>query len=102
MDLGLYDTMYDLLIATAGTVVIAVVSTLSYYKFPRFNEMFIPKLVDNRHAPVTASVTAGCDREGEEYAKETPPSAICDTLEITTEEGEKKLPEKGDDAPSNE
>lgn len=102
MDLGLYDTMYDLLIATAGTVVIAVVSTLSYYKFPRFNEMFIPKLVDNRHAPVTASVTAGCDREGEEYAKETPPSAICDTFEITTEEGEKKLTEKGDDAPSNE
>lgn len=58
MDLGLYDTLNDLLIAAAGTVSIAIVSTISFYKFPKFNKMFIPELVNNRRKPVEATASA--------------------------------------------
>ena len=62
MDLGLYDTLSDLLIAAAGTVGIAIVSAFSYYKFPKFNKMFIPELVNNRRKPVeTAEATVTAD-----------------------------------------
>lgn len=58
MDLGLYDTLNDLLIAAAGTVSIAIVSIISFYKFPKFNKMFIPELVNNRRKPVEATASA--------------------------------------------
>ena len=58
MDLGLYDTLNDLLIAAAGTVSIAIVSTISFYKFPKFNKMFIPELVNNRRKPIEATASA--------------------------------------------
>ena len=62
MDLGLYDTLNDLLIAAAGTVSIAIVSIISFYKFPKFNKMFIPELVNNRRKPVeTAEATVAAD-----------------------------------------
>ena len=62
MDLGLYDTLNDLLIAAAGTVSIAIVSIISFYKFPKFNKMFIPELVNNRRKPVeTAEATVTAD-----------------------------------------
>ena len=58
MDLGLYDTLNDLLIAAAGTVSIAIVSIISFYKFPKFNKM----LVNNRRKPVeTAEATVTAD-----------------------------------------
>ena len=58
MDLGLYDTLNDLLIAAAGTVSIAIVSIISFYKFPKFNKMFIPELVNNRRKPIEATASA--------------------------------------------
>ena len=58
MDLGLYDTLNDLLIAAAGTVSIAIVSIISFYKFPKFNKMFIPELVNNRRKPVEVTASA--------------------------------------------
>ena len=58
MDLGLYDTLNDLLIAAAGTVSIAIVSIISFYKFPKFNKMCIPELVNNRRKPVEVTASA--------------------------------------------
>ena len=63
MDLGLYDTLNDLLIAAAGTVSIAIVSIISFYKFPKFNKMFIPELVNNRRKPIEASASAADSAE---------------------------------------
>lgn len=63
MDLGLYDTLNDLLIAAAGTVSIAIVSIISFYKFPKFNKMFIPELVNNRRKPIEATASAADSAE---------------------------------------
>ncbi len=63
MDLGLYDTLNDLLIAAAGTVSIAIVSIISFYKFPKFNKMFIPELVNNRRKPVEVTASAADSAE---------------------------------------
>ena len=48
LDIGIYDTMYDLLIATLGTVIIAVTVIISYFKCPKINEELLPRLVDRR------------------------------------------------------
>lgn len=73
MDLGLYDTLNDLLIAAAGTVSIAIVSIISFYKFPKFNKMFIPELVNNRRKPVevTASAADTAETVDDGVAKES-------------------------------
>ena len=63
MDLGLYDTLNDLLIAAAGTVSIAIVSIISFYKFPKFNKMFIPELVNNSRKPIEATASAADSAE---------------------------------------
>ena len=69
MDLGLYDTLNDLLIAAAGTVSIAIVSTISFYKFPKFNKMFIPELVNNRRKPIEATASAADTADSAETAE---------------------------------
>ena len=69
MDLGLYDTLNDLLIAAAGTVSIAIVSIISFYKFPKFNKMFIPELVNNRRKPVEATASAADTADSAETAE---------------------------------
>lgn len=69
MDLGLYDTLNDLLIAAAGTVSIAIVSIISFYKFPKFNKMFIPELVNNRRKPIEATASAADTADSAETAE---------------------------------
>ena len=69
MDLGLYDTLNDLLIAAAGTVSIAIVSTISFYKFPKFNKMFIPELVNNRRKPIESTASAADTADSAETAE---------------------------------
>ena len=48
LDIGIYDTMYDLLIATLGTVVGVLLSVIGYFRFPKLNEELLPHLVDRR------------------------------------------------------
>ena len=69
MDLGLYDTLNDLLIAAAGTVSIAIVSIISFYKFPKFNKMFIPELVNNRRKPIESTASAADTADSAETAE---------------------------------
>lgn len=48
LDIGIYDTMYDLLIATMGTVIAVVIVTFSYFFYPKINRELLPHLVDRR------------------------------------------------------
>ena len=48
LDIGIYDTMYDLLIATLGTVIAVVIVTFSYFFYPKINRELLPHLVDRR------------------------------------------------------
>ena len=88
MDLGLYDTLNDLLIAAAGTVSIAIVSIISFYKFPKFNKMFIPELVNNRRKPVeaTASAAETAETVDDGVAKES--DNVSDTVSDTVKDND--------------
>ena len=46
LDIGLIDTMTDLIACTVGTAAYAVVALLSYMKLPKFNAILIPRVVD--------------------------------------------------------
>ena len=85
MDLGLYDTLKDLLIAAAGTVSIAVVSIISFYKFPKFNKMFIPELVNKRRKPVEATASAA-DTADDGVAKES--DSVSDNVSNTVKDND--------------
>ena len=88
MDLGLYDTLNDLLIAAAGTVSIAIVSIISFYKFPKFNKMFIPELVNNRRKPieVTASAADTAETVDDGVAKES--DSVSDNVSDTVKDND--------------
>lgn len=88
MDLGLYDTLNDLLIAAAGTVSIAIVSIISFYKFPKFNKMFIPELVNNRRKPIEATASAADTAEtvDDGVAKES--DNVSDTVSDTVKDND--------------
>ena len=43
LDLGLIDTLIDMIICTVGAVAFALVATVSRFKFPRVNEILIPQ-----------------------------------------------------------
>lgn len=90
MDLGLYDTLNDLLIAAAGTVSIAIVSIISFYKFPKFNKMFIPELVNNRRKPVEATASAA-DTADTAGAVETSETADANEIAEDSDAAEGKI-----------
>lgn len=48
LDIGLIDTMSDMIICFVGACAFFAVSSLSYIAFPRFNELLIPRVVDRQ------------------------------------------------------
>ena len=88
MDLGLYDTLNDLLIAAAGTVSIAIVSIISFYKFPKFNKMFIPELVNNRRKPIEATASAADTAETVDDGAAKESDSVSDTVSDTVKDND--------------
>ena len=88
MDLGLYDTLNDLLIAAAGTVSIAIVSIISFYKFPKFNKMFIPELVNNRRKPVEATASAAETAEAVDDGVAKESDSVSDNVSDTVKDND--------------
>ena len=88
MDLGLYDTLNDLLIAAAGTVSIAIVSIISFYKFPKFNKMFIPELVNNRRKPIEATASAADTAEAVDDGVAKESDSVSDNVSDTVKDND--------------
>lgn len=44
MDIGLIDTMHDMIICTSGAIMFIVYTCLSHFKFKKMNELLIPKV----------------------------------------------------------
>lgn len=47
LDIGLLDTMSDLIICTVGTLVYSILALLSYFKYPKLNELLIPSVAED-------------------------------------------------------
>ena len=45
LDLGLIDTMTDIIVCTAGAALFAVLAILGYFKYPKINALLIPRVV---------------------------------------------------------
>lgn len=48
LDIGLIDTLSDMIICFIGAVAFFVIAAVSYRKFPRINELLIPKIINSR------------------------------------------------------
>lgn len=46
LDIGLIDTLTDMIICTVGAAIFAIISTLSYKKCPKINQMLIPQITE--------------------------------------------------------
>lgn len=49
LDIGLLDTLHDMVICTIGAIVFAVVAIIGYKKCPKLNEMLIPQVVQKEN-----------------------------------------------------
>ena len=50
LDIGLLDTMWDMLVCLIGAITFALISVFSHYKCPKINEMFVPQGVNELKA----------------------------------------------------
>ncbi|MBE6634848.1 MAG: hypothetical protein E7617_01420 [Ruminococcaceae bacterium] len=46
LDLGLIDTMTDMIICTVGAAAFAGIALLGYFKYPKINKILIPQIID--------------------------------------------------------
>lgn len=47
LDLGLIDTLADMMICTIGAILFMGISVISFFKFPKVNKMLIPQIFEN-------------------------------------------------------
>lgn len=47
LDLGLIDTLTDMIICLVGTLAFGIIAIISYFKFPKINAVLIPQTVKN-------------------------------------------------------
>lgn len=51
LDLGLIDTLADMMICTIGAIMFMGISVISFFKFPKVNEKLIPQIFENTKQP---------------------------------------------------
>ena len=49
LDLGLIDTLTDMIICTIGSIVFMTISIISFFKMPKVNEMLIPQVFESKN-----------------------------------------------------
>jgi len=50
LELGLIDTLTDMIICTVGAILFCAVAVIGFFKFPKINSLLIPKLYENAYA----------------------------------------------------
>lgn len=58
LDLGLIDTITDMIICTIGATIFIITAIISYFKYPKINETLIPKVINKKISQTPNSQSA--------------------------------------------